>query len=130
MTEPHITLFSADLLSKWGFNDGDTPEAWLDWCETQGIDSTAIGFPLVALVRQHLEPVIEQDIVVTEIGTAHNPIRALQVDGVYMGDVWYGRPPAPYLSPEYVTVPMVEVLRLALVGAGLSEAPGQGPSLT
>ncbi|MEU0955848.1 hypothetical protein ABZ353_26465 [Streptomyces niveus] len=123
MTESHITLFSSCLLSKWGFNDGDTPESWLDWCETNGIDHTKLKFPLIALVRKHLEPAIEQTIEVTKIGTSHNPIRALRVDGIDMGNVWSARAPAPHLTPDYVTVPMTEVLRLALEEAGLSEAP-------
>ncbi|WP_405850603.1 hypothetical protein OG211_34780 [Streptomyces niveus] len=129
MSEPAVTLFSADLLSKWGFNDGDTPRAWLDWCEANGIDSSDVEFPLVALVREHLVPVIEQMIEVVKIGTSHNPIRAQRVDGVDMSDVWYGRAPQPDLTPDCVTVPMTEVLRLALEEAGLSEAPRhQGPS--
>ncbi|MEV0779187.1 hypothetical protein [Streptomyces sp. NPDC050428] len=130
MTEPTVTLSSSSLLSKWGFNDGDTPESWLDWCETQGIDYNALEFPLVALVRKHLAPAIEQTIEVTEIGTSHNPIRALTVDGVDVTEVWFGRAPAPNLTPDAVDVPMTEVLRLALEEAGLSEAPRhQGPSL-
>lgn len=111
--EPHITLFSSSLLSKWGFNDGDTPEPWIDWCEANGVDSSEVRFPLVALVREHLVPVIEQTIEVVQIGTSHNPIRAQRVDGVDMSDVWYGRAPLPGLTPEYVNVPMTEVLRLA-----------------
>ncbi|WP_189111640.1 hypothetical protein [Streptomyces camponoticapitis] len=60
MTEPTITLFSYDLLSKWGFNDGDDPDVWLDWCDAQGIDHNRIEYPLVRLVRDHLVPAIDR----------------------------------------------------------------------
>ncbi|MFE3248421.1 hypothetical protein [Streptomyces sp. NPDC059209] len=131
MTEPTMTLFSSDLLSKWGFNDGDIPEPWLHWCETQGVDPNAFAFPWAALVRKHLVPAIEQDVTVVEILTVHNPIRAQTVDGIDMTQSWRGGGGvAPTLTPELVEVPMAEVLRLALEEAGLSEAPRhQGPSL-
>lgn len=130
MTEPHVTLFAADLLSKWGFNDGDEPDAWLDWCDNQGIDWTKLEYPTVALVRQHLLPVLEQNVTVVDIETCHNPIRAETVDGVDVHQVWYaGRDVGPQLTPEYVDVPMTEVLRLALAEAGLTDPPRYMPPL-
>lgn len=113
VTEPRVTLFSADLLSKWGFNDGDDPESWLDWCETQGIDYNAFDFPWAVVVRKHLVPVIEQRVTVVDVETIHNPIRAETVNGVDVSAAWYGRAEAPALTPESVDVPMSEVLRLA-----------------
>lgn len=131
MTEPTVTLFSSSLLSKWGFNDGDTPEPWLDWCETQGIDYNAFDFPLAALVRKHLVPALDQAVAIVDIETSHNPIRAETVDGIDVTKVWFGRAPEPTLTPEYLDVPMAEVLRLALEEAGLTEAPRhQGPILS
>ncbi|MFD5033637.1 hypothetical protein ACFWM0_25000 [Streptomyces sp. NPDC058405] len=130
MTEPTVTLFSSSLLSKWGFNDGEPPEPWLDWCDAQGIDYNQIEYPLARLVRDHLISVIEQHITVVDIETIHNPIRAETVDGADMTEVWFGRAPEPTLTPDAVDVPMAEVLRIALEEAGLSEAPRyQGPSL-
>ncbi|WP_406143744.1 hypothetical protein [Streptomyces anulatus] len=126
MTEPTLTLFSCDLLSKWGFNDGDDPEWWLDWCETQGIDYNAFDFPWAALVRKHLVPAIEQDVTVVDIETIHNPIRVETVDGIDVSEAWHGRVEAPTLTPEYVDVPVAEVLRLALAEAGLTEPPLSG----
>lgn len=128
--EPHVTLFSACLLSKWGFNDGDDPDVWLDWCDDQGIDHNRIEYPLARLVREHLIPVIEQTITVVDIESIHNPIRAETVDGADMTEVWFGRAPEPTLTPDAVDVPMAEVLRLALDEAHLAEAPRyQGPIL-
>lgn len=116
--EPGITLYSDGLLSKWGFDDGDAPDGWLDWCADQGIDwrthrSWRDG-TLPELVRRFLLPKIEQQIEVVNISTAHNPIRAETVDGQDVSDLWY-EPDAelPALTPESVTVPMAEVLKIA-----------------
>ncbi|WP_435597023.1 hypothetical protein [Streptomyces anulatus] len=109
-----MTLFSSSLLSKWGFNDGDDPCDWLDYCEANDIDHANVDFPLVELVRRFLVPQIDQQVTVVEIETIHNPIRAETVDGVDMTEVWFGRAPEPALTPEYVEVPMGEVACLAL----------------
>ncbi|MGW2837319.1 hypothetical protein ACWCWD_06360 [Streptomyces sp. NPDC001493] len=126
MTEPTLTLFSADLLSKWGFNDGNTPDVWLDWCDNQDVAHEALGFPWAAIVRAHLVPAIEQDVTTVDIETCHNPIRVDAVNGVDVTEAWYGRAEAPTLSPDHVDVPMAEVLRMALAEAGLTDAPRSG----
>lgn len=113
MSEPHLTLFSCDLLSKWGFNDGDDPESWLDYCDAHGIDYNEVEFPLVDLVRRFLLPRIEQTITVVEVETCHNPIRAETVDGIDVTEAWFGRALEPALTPERVDVPMSEVVRIA-----------------
>lgn len=123
VTEPTLTLFSSSLLSKWGFNDGDDPEDWLDWCDNQGIEHNAFDFPWTAIVRKHLAPAIEQDVTVVDIETSHNPIRVDTVNGTDVREAWYGRAEAPTLTPDHVDVPMDEVLRLALAKAGLTEPP-------
>jgi hypothetical protein len=125
MDEPRITLLSADLLSKWGFNDGDEPEEWIDYCEANGIDFNEVDFPLVALVRKYLLPEIEQDVTVVELDTIHNPIRAERVEGVDVTSVWLGRAPEPQLTPERVEIPMSEVARLALEGGIGGDMPSQ-----
>ncbi|WP_327300362.1 hypothetical protein [Streptomyces goshikiensis] len=123
MTDPHLTLFSSNLLSKWGFNDGEDPEPWLDWCDEQGIDHAELDFPWTALVRQRLLPAIEQEVTAVDIETIHNPIRIDTVGGVDVTEVWFGRAPEPQLTPESVDVPMSEVLRIALAEVGLAEPP-------
>lgn len=115
--EPRLLLTSASLLSKWGFNDGDAPDDWLDWCDDQGIDwrelpSWRHGI-LPALVRRFLLPALDQGVTVTEISTSHNPIRAQAVGTQDVEDCWHGDGPAVLLTPEYVEVPMTEVLRIA-----------------
>ena len=112
-TEPSLTLYSDGLLSKFGFNDGDDPDVWLDYCDANGIDYNVVDFPLVELVRQYLLPVLDQAVTVVEIETIHNPIRAKTVDGVEVnGDVTVHGDPVE-LTPERVTIPMTEVARLA-----------------
>lgn len=125
-----LTLFSSCLVSKWGFNDGDDPEDWLDYCEAHSIDYNELDFPLVALVRRYLLPEIKQRITVVEIETSHNPIRAETVNGQDMTEVWFNRAPEPTLTPEFVQVPMAAVLQLALDEAGLTEAPRHDPPLS
>ncbi|WP_236241147.1 hypothetical protein [Streptomyces sp. CC228A] len=126
--DEHVTLFSSSLLSKWGFNDGDEPEAWLNWCDTHGIDYTRLDYPLAALVREHLLPVIEQPVTAVDIETCHNPIRIDTLHGVDVTNYWRDTSVEGLLTPEKVDVPMTEVLRLALAEAGLTEAPRyEGP---
>lgn len=111
-----VRLHSASLLSKYGFNDGDDPEEWLDWCEGNGIDLSRArinSFPLAAAVKKFLVPLIEQDITVTELVTAHNPVRIQTLDGHDMTGVWHGTLSEPELTPAYVDVPMTEILKLA-----------------
>ncbi len=111
--EPSLTLYSDGLLSKFGFNDGDDPDEWLDYCEANGIDYNEVGFPLVKLVRQYVLPALDQQVTVYEIETIHNPIRAKTVDGMEVRgeDTVHGDPIE--LTPETVTIPMSEVARLA-----------------
>jgi hypothetical protein len=114
VTSQHLTLFSRCLLSKWGFNDGDDPDDWLDYCDAHGIDYNEVDFPLVELVRRYLLPALDQTVTVVEIGTNHNPIRAQTVNGIDVSAAWRDREPELALTPEYVEIPMVEVARVAL----------------
>ena len=108
-----LRLYSSGLLSRWGFNDGDTPEAFYDYCEDHEIDYGAIdwGHTLVKLVREFLLPAIEQDIEVHEIETSHNPIRARCVGGV---EVAFPVDDTIKLTPEYVEVSWATVVEMAV----------------
>lgn len=113
--DPTLWLHSESLLSKYGFNDGDEPDAWLDWCDEQGIGYDDADWDwhatLRRLVREHLLPKLDQHVDVYDIDTIHNPIRASTVDGVEVDDM---RPEAgPQLTPDSVGVPYSEVLRIA-----------------
>jgi hypothetical protein len=111
--EPKLLLYSECLLSKWGFNDGDEPDFWLDWCDEQGLDYNARGWDwhatLRRLVREHLAPKLEQRVELVDIETIHNPIRVETVDGVEVD--WYADRPIA-LTPDHVEIPFSEVLRV------------------
>jgi hypothetical protein len=116
-------LHSRDLLSKWGFNDGDMPLDVFEWLEADSVDF----FPafswddvLLRLVREHLLPVLDQAVVVYEIAP-HNPIRAETVEGVEVD--CYDLEPAIALTPEYVDVPYGAVL--AAVRDAITAKAGQ-----
>ncbi|MFE7232548.1 hypothetical protein ACFVAF_18180 [Streptomyces sp. NPDC057596] len=123
MAEPTITLFSADLLSKWGFWDGSDPDAWMDYCDAKGIDWSKLDFPIAAVVRSHLVPALDQDVTVVDIETSHNPIRVETIRGEDVTDYWRRGDSHHLLTPESVDVPLASVLTLALDAAGLTEAP-------
>jgi hypothetical protein len=61
MNKNRYLLSSRDLMSKWGFHDGDI------------FDSREV---LVAAVRKYLEPKLPAGVVLYEICSIHNPIRA------------------------------------------------------
>jgi hypothetical protein len=115
----HLTLWSGDLLSKWGFNDGDKPDNLIDWLEADGIDYVSLRWRpvLQRLVREHLLPRLDQDVVVYDIETSHNPIRAESVDGVRIDSC--ADNDHIVLTPDHVDVPYVDVL--AAVRAGMAD---------
>lgn len=104
---PTLTLYSCGLLSKWGFNDGDTPEVLTDYWDELGIAYPDWRNALRTLVRKYLLPALAEhhSIEVVEIETIHNPIRASMVDGIDVGECWYGDRDEPRLTPESVDVP-------------------------
>lgn len=117
-----LRLRADDLLSKWGFWDGDIPHSvWDAWNARYGdvwsapiID--AWEEVLARLVKERLLPVIEQDVEWYEIGS-HNPIRARRIDGVEVDDLALSRERTITLTPEFVDIPMDEVLDLLLEAA-------------
>jgi hypothetical protein len=127
-----VILFSQSLLSKWGFNDGDAPDRWFDWCDERGIDWTVVAHwrngILPVLVRRFLLPAIDQDVTLVKIGTNHNPIRAGTVGGADVSDFWYGDADGPVLTPEYVEVPFETVLEIAMQTAEAGSRAGLEPA--
>lgn len=108
--EPKLPLFSDCLLSKWGFGDGDEPDAFWDWREEHGEPDVDWHATLRQLVREHLVPKLDQRVELIDVETTHNPIRANAVDGVEVD--WYADSPIK-LTPERVDIPYSEVLRIA-----------------
>lgn len=120
-----VYLFSRDLLSSHGFNDGDTPGEWYEYCERAGLAPPGGGyprFPLAEAIRTFLLPRLVQDVRIVEVGTSHNPVRAVSVDGHDVQDWWYAsnRSGAPQLTPAYVEVSMEEIARLVPRGMARS----------
>lgn len=88
-----LTLGTAGLFSKYGFNDGDCPDQVYDWLEEPGNDGL-LDFRnwswqevLTELVSDHLVPWLGDRVEVHEIGTIHNPIRARTMDHVDVDDM-------------------------------------------
>jgi hypothetical protein len=113
-----VLLASDSLLSKWGFDDGGTPWEWIAYWEDLGGGwcATVPPYPLVAVVRAFLLPVIEQQVEVAEIGTSHNPVRAARVDGEDAEWCWDQPGRGPRLRPGHVLVAAEEIAaRLGVV---------------
>jgi len=109
-----VRLFSDGLLSKWGFGDGDAPDHWLDYRDDHGLPWQHWHPVLCELVHRFLLPALDQRVEMTQISTAHNPIRATMVDGVNIEDHWYDSDYSGVcLTPEFVDVPFAEVLKVA-----------------
>ncbi|MFJ1765088.1 hypothetical protein ACIOD2_32505 [Amycolatopsis sp. NPDC088138] len=82
-----VILHADGLLSKWGFGDGDEPDAYLDWLDEQSLPHPANWHAILRhLVRTRLLPLIVEDVEVYDIETNHNPIRASRVNGVEIDD--------------------------------------------
>jgi hypothetical protein len=115
--EPKLTLFSSGLLSKHGFGDGDAPDEYFDWLESQGRECVMFAWKpvLCEVVERYLVPVLDQEVTTVRIETSHNPIRAETVNGADAERYWYGghEDGEPKLTPEFVEVPMSEVARIA-----------------
>jgi hypothetical protein len=82
-----VILYADDLLSKWGFGDGDASDAYLDWLDVRDLPYPENWHGVLRhLVRTRLLPLIVEDIEVYDIETNHNPIRASKVNGVEIDD--------------------------------------------
>lgn len=111
MSEGTILLFSAGLLSKWGFKDGDLLYDLL-W-EHDMRDGDLAHAVLCVVVRERLLPALDQAVEVQEIGTIHNPIRARTVDGVDVTGEWHSVEHHTPLTPTSVAVPKADILAIA-----------------
>jgi hypothetical protein len=111
-----VRVASNNLFSKFGFEDGGSPDAWFDyWHDWRTPPAGEIpDFPWAEVVRRYLLPALDQQVTVTEL-LNHNPVRAVTVDGVDVTGCWDGADlPWPELTPAHVDVPVAEVI--ALVG--------------
>lgn len=97
-----VLLTARDLSSKWGFNDGDTPDHLFDYFyDNDLMDSFDWHEVLQKLVRKHLVPLLPEDLEVYDMLTSHNPIRT---------DYW-GERPDHYDVPDIsVSVTIEQIL--------------------
>ena len=114
MGNDHLTLHSVGLLSKWGFNDGDVDEYLADWLEAQGFPEDSYDWHdvLIELVQTRLLPQLAacgHQVETTTIGTIHNPIRAVWVDGAEVD--WVAAIPRR-LSPDSIDIPYWDILKI------------------
>lgn len=115
-SEPGLWLSSQSLLSKWGFDDGGTPEEFYDYCDENGVDYERLDWDntLRRLVRDHLLPALEQDVEVYDIETIHNPIRARSVNGERNWSETDLDFDQVTLTPDHVVIPWAVVLEKAV----------------
>lgn len=98
-----IAFFSYDLVSKFGFGDGDM--LW-DLIEERdlGVDHHDL---LIAVVERLLVPRLDEEVETYTIGaTLHNPIRARTVDGEEAGA-------SSVFTPESVGIAVDDILAIA-----------------
>lgn len=101
----YFRFYTTELLSKWGFGDGD---AIGDFLYENGLKSSLNKHELlIKIYRKFVEPNIDQDIVIQTIGTTHNPLRASLVDGVVVD--WYDPNFFLKIDPEYIDVSIDDI---------------------
>lgn len=112
MSTETLILHVNDLLSKWGFGDGDLPDELWHWLDTRGIDPSSRHWDAVLrhLVRERVLPVLDQQVEAVDVYGIHNPIRAGTVDGVDVTNCWYGDAAKPTLTPATVEISFLDVL--------------------
>lgn len=111
-----LTLWSDDLFSKWGFNDGDLPDPVWDLIINENLDRRTIHWRdvLCNLVKKYVLPLLDQEVGVYQMSTAHNPIRVEYVKETIVTDsISYNDTellPPIRLTPEMIEIPMSVVL--------------------
>lgn len=111
-----LTLHASDLLSKWGFGDGEQVDDW--WWDEFGEDPPAED-ALEQLVEQLLLPVVRQhghQFKAVRILTIHNPIRLEILNGVPVD--WDKAAGADWLDDIWVTVARAEASALVRTSSG------------
>lgn len=87
---PVLVLPKEGLYSKYGFNDGDMPDQVAAWLEYNGYESEAVDWheTLFNLVEAYLLPevTLHPGTKLVKMGTAHNPARVLDEEGLDVYD--------------------------------------------
>lgn len=79
----NLVLYADDLLSKWGFGDGDRLSDWV-YESFNRFDFEYNNHKLLEeLVKRFLLPKLDKKVEISFISTIHNPVRAEMIDGIY-----------------------------------------------
>lgn len=76
-------MYANDLLSKWGFGDGDRLSDFLYENNSKFGYKVDTHKLLEELVKRYLLPKIDKKVEIFYITTNHNPVRAEMIDGKY-----------------------------------------------
>lgn len=108
-----LCLYSNSLLNKSGFNDGDIPDAILDYFDIHDIpyDNLNWHVALHRIVKEYMLPLLTQKVEVTFIVTNHNPVRATSIDGKDVRKEWNEDIQTP-LDPEFICVPISVIVKV------------------
>tara|TARA_R110000782_G_C14513166_1_gene380162 strand:- start:106 stop:486 length:381 start_codon:yes stop_codon:yes gene_type:complete len=78
-----FVMYANDLLSKWGFGDGDRLKDYV----FEELDTYDFEFnchkALEELVKRYLLPKLDKKVEIFFISGMHNPVRAEMIDGIY-----------------------------------------------
>jgi hypothetical protein len=105
-----LRLHSKDLLSKWGFEDGDILINRMYDKQFSEVIQVEHHDLLFEAVGRFMLPALRQRVCVRRIETSHNPVRAVMVDGVEIR--WDGPNPGVDLFPRYVDVTYEQLYEL------------------
>lgn len=78
-----FVMYADDLLSKWGFGDGDRLSDYIDAEFSSYAFEVNSHKVLEELVKRYLLPRLDKKVETMFISSIHNPVRAEMIDGVY-----------------------------------------------
>jgi hypothetical protein len=76
-------MYADDLLSKWGFEDGDRLSDFMYDNKSEFEDKVNGHELLEELVKRYLLPLLKDKVEIYFIQTIHNPVRAEMINGRY-----------------------------------------------
>lgn len=78
-----FVMHADDLLSKWGFGDGDRLSDFLYDNNSKFEHKVNSHKLLEELVKRYLLPVLKDKVEISYMSTIHNPVRAEMINGKY-----------------------------------------------